>query len=70
MATHCSAHCALRTVWLTVRQNGRVAVTLSARVLYDRLTGIVHVKYVGQAAAPCHSNVFAPPVLSKKCIPN
>jgi hypothetical protein len=53
-----------------VRQNGRVAVTLSARVLYDRLTGIVHVKYVGQAAAPCHSNVFAPPVLSKKCIPN
>ena len=61
---------ALRTGWLTVQQDGRVAVSLSARVFYDRLAGIVQVKYVGQPAAPRHSDVFARPALSKKYIPN
>lgn len=61
---------ALRTGWLTEQQDGRIAVSLFARVFYDRLAGIVHVKYVGQTAAPRHSNVFASPGLSKKYIPN
>jgi len=61
---------ALRTGWLTVQQDGRIAVSLSARVFYDRLAGIVHIKYVGQPAAPRHSDVFARPALSKKYIPN
>jgi hypothetical protein len=61
---------ALRTGWLTVQQDGRIAVSLYARISYDRLAGIVHVKHVGQVAAPRHSDVFVRPALSKKYIPN
>lgn len=61
---------ALRTGWLTEQQDGRIAVSLFARVFYDRLAGIVHVKYVGKPAAPRHSDVFASPGLSKKYITN
>jgi hypothetical protein len=61
---------ALRTGWLTVQQDGRIAVSLSARACYDQLAGIVHVKYVGQAAAPRHPDVFARPALNPKYIPD
>jgi len=61
---------ALRTGWLTVQQDGRIAVSLFARISYDRLAGIVHIKHVGQIAAARHSDVFTRPPLSKKYIPN
>jgi len=61
---------ALRTGWLTVQQDGRIAVSLFARVSYDRLAGIVHVKHVGQVAAARQSDVFARPALNKKYIPD
>lgn len=62
---------ALRTGWLTVQQDGRIAVSLFARVSYDRLAGIEPVKHVGQIAAPREqADVFTRPSLSKKYIPN
>jgi len=61
---------AMRTGWLTVQRDGRIAVSLSARVFYDRLAGIIHVKHVGQVVAARHSYVFTRPSLSKKYIPN
>jgi hypothetical protein len=62
---------ALRTGWLTVQQDGRIAVSLSARVFYDRLAGIIHVKHVGQvAAARQPADIFTRPSLNKKYIPN
>jgi len=62
---------ALRTGWLTVQQDGRIAVSLYARISYDRLAGIVHVKHVGQVAAPRQQpDIFTRPALSKKYIPN
>lgn len=61
----------LRSGWLTEQQDGKIAISLYARVFYDRMAGIEPVKHVGQVAAPRqHTDVFTRPALSKKHIPN
>jgi hypothetical protein len=43
---------AIRSGWLQVAMSGHIECSAVARTHYDKLAGIVEVKYVGQIAAP------------------